>query len=139
MVLQLFFFFLGVQRGIFMNKVTFPKAAKPGLMSREWNSFGYSSGDNMYKERESGQRRCDLALLELQCAVAFPQLPPRYPRSAPCSMTTGDSDTNPCHQESQSALLGRARGKFGIQIPKFGIRNSSVDVLSFPFLTQPKA
>lgn len=58
-----------------MNKVTFPKAAKPGLMSREWNSFGYSSGDNMYKERESDQRRCNLALLELQCAVAFPQFP----------------------------------------------------------------
>lgn len=30
-----FFFFLEVQRGIFMNKVAFPKAAKPGLMSRE--------------------------------------------------------------------------------------------------------
>lgn len=134
-----FFFFLGLQRGIFMNKVTFPKAAKPGLMSREWNSFGYSSGDNMYKERESDQRRCNLALLELQCAVAFPQFPPRYPRSAPCSVTTGDSDTDPYHQESQSALLGRAKGKFGIQIPNFGIRNSSVDVLSFPFLTQPKA
>lgn len=33
MVLQFFFFFKETQRGIFMNKVTFPKADKPGLMS----------------------------------------------------------------------------------------------------------
>lgn len=36
--------FLETQRGIFMNKVTFPKADKPGLMIAEWNSFGCSSG-----------------------------------------------------------------------------------------------
>lgn len=29
----IFFFFKETQRGIFMNKVTFPKADKPGLMS----------------------------------------------------------------------------------------------------------
>lgn len=48
-------------------------------------------------------------------------------------------DTHPCHQESQSALLGRAKGKFGIKIPKFGIKNSSVAFIFFPFLTQPEA
>lgn len=68
-----------------------------------------------------------MALLELQCAVAFPQLPPRYPRSVPCSVTTRGLRHKPCHLESQSALLGRAKGKFGIKVPKFGIRNSSVD------------
>lgn len=36
--------FLETQRGIFMNKVTFPKADKPGLMSAELNSSGYFSG-----------------------------------------------------------------------------------------------
>lgn len=56
MVLQPFVFLLGAQRGIFMNKVTFPKAKKPGLMSGEWNSFGCSSGDDMYKERKSVAR-----------------------------------------------------------------------------------
>lgn len=47
-----------------------------------------------------------------------------------CS-TLGDdrgSDANPWHPESQSARLGRAKGKFGIKIPKCGIKkNSSVD------------
>lgn len=51
-----FIFLLGAQRGIFMNKVTFPKANKPGLMSREWNSFGRSSGDDMSKKRKSVAR-----------------------------------------------------------------------------------
>lgn len=77
----------------------------------------------MYQGKDvSGQRRSDLALLELQCAVAFPHLPPQCPHFTPHSMTTGDLDTNPCHQESQSALLGRDKGKFGIKIPKFGIK-----------------
>lgn len=80
-------------------------------------------GDDMYQGKDvSVQRRCDLALLERQCAVAFSRLPPQCPRFAPHSTTAGASDKNPCHQESQSALLGRAKGKFGIKIPKFGIK-----------------
>lgn len=37
-----------------MNKVTFPKADKPGLLSTGWNSFGYSSGAR-YGPRERCQ------------------------------------------------------------------------------------
>lgn len=85
-------------------------------------------GDSMYQGKEvSGQRRCDLALLERQCAVAFPLTPTLVPTFCSTLHNCRGSDTHPCHQESQSALLGRAKGKFGIKIPKFGIKNSSVD------------
>lgn len=36
-----------------MNKVTFPKADKPGLMSVERNSFGRSSGGRCVPRKES--------------------------------------------------------------------------------------
>lgn len=60
-----------------MNKVTFPEAEKPGLMSVHGIALDTPLGDSMDQGKDvSGQRRCHLALLERQCAVAFPRLPP---------------------------------------------------------------
>lgn len=97
-------------------------------------------GASVYQGKDvSGQRRCDLALLGCQCAVAFPT-PTLVPAFCSTLRDYRGSDTSPCHQESQSALLGRAKGKFGIKFPKFEIKkNSSIDFIFFPFLTQPEA
>lgn len=60
-----------------MNKVTFPEADKPGLTSVYEIALDTPLGDSVYQGKDvSGQRRCNLALLERQCAVAFPRLPP---------------------------------------------------------------
>lgn len=68
-------------------------------------------GDNMYQGKElSGQRRCDLALLERQCAVAFPLTPPSYPRFAPHSTTAGAQTHTPVTRRVSQHHLGGLKG-----------------------------
>lgn len=94
-----FFFFKETQRGIFMNKVTFPKADKPGLMNAYGIALDTPLGHNVYQGKDvSVPRRRDLALLERQCAVAFPRLPPSVPMF--CSISTGAQTQTPVTGES---------------------------------------
>lgn len=56
---------------------------------------------------------------------------------APCSQ--GTQIQTPVTRRVSQHYLGGLKGKFGIKIPKFGIKIQVLIFLFFPFLTQPKS
>lgn len=86
-----------------------------------------------------GQTRCDLALLELQRAVALPRLPPQHPRFAPHSVIAGARSQTPVSGESVGTPWEGYREIWNKDSKVWNKNNSRVDFIFFPFLTQPKA
>ena len=129
MVLQLFLL-KKLKEAFLWIKWPSPRLTSQGWWVHKGIALDTPLGHNRNQGKDaSGQRRWDLALLEHQCAVAFPRLPP-VPTSCPTLHNYRGSDVNPCHLESQSVLLGRAKGKFGIRIPKCEIKKTWIKKLS---------
>ena len=126
MVLQLFFFLFfflkNLKEAFLWIKWPSPRLRSQGRWVYYRIALDTPLGDHVYQGKDvRGQRGRNLALLEGQRGVAFPQLPPQCPRSAPHSTTPGAPTRSPA-PGSRSVLLGRAKGKFGIKIPNCGKR-----------------
>lgn len=94
-----------------MNKVTFPEAEKPGSMSVLPNSFGYSSGGPRVPRKGcQGPEGTKSGFAERRCGVAFPQLPPQCPHSAPHPTTPGAPTRSPAPGRVSLYYLGGRKG-----------------------------
>lgn len=72
-----FFFFKKLKEAFLWIKWPSPRLTSQGWWVHSGIALDAPLGDDVYQgEDRSGQRRHDLALLERQCAVAFPRLPP---------------------------------------------------------------
>ena len=117
-----YFFLKKLKEAFLWIKWPSPRLTSQGWWVHKGIALDTPLGHNRNQGKDAhGQRRCDLALLERQCAVAFPRLPPST-HILPHTPRLQGLRRNPCHLESQSVLLGRAKGKFGIKIPKCGIK-----------------
>ena len=115
---NLFFFFKNLKEAFLRIKWPSPRLRSQGRWVYYRIPLDTPLGDHVYQGKAvRGQRGRNLALLERQCGVAFPRLPPQCPR-----LGTPWLWSPPCSRESQSVLLGRAKGKFGIKIPNCGKR-----------------
>lgn len=137
----LFFSFLETQRGIFMNKVTFPKADKPGLMSLEWNSFGCSSG-GWYVPRKGHWWPEEVLVGFAGAPVCCGLSPPPTPVPTICSLFYNRRgwDPNPLPSGEPASTAWEGQREIWNKNSKVWNKSSSrVDFIFFPFLTQPKA
>lgn len=118
----LFSFFKEPERGIFMNKVTFPEAEKPGSMSVLPNSFGYSfGGPRAPRKGCQGPEGTKSGFAGGPAWCGLSPAPTPGPTLGSALTTPGAPTCSPA-PGSQSVLLGRAKGKFGIKIPNCGKR-----------------
>lgn len=100
--------------------MTFPEAEKPGSMSILPNSFGYSSGGPRVPRK--GCQGPEGTKFGFAGAPVWCGLSPTPSPVPTLGSALHDSGAHPCSRESQSVLLGRAKGKFGIKIPNCGKR-----------------
>ena len=125
-----YFFLKKLKEAFLWIKWPSPRLTSQGWWVHKGIALDTPLGHNRNQGKDAhGQRRCDLALLERQCAVAFPRLPPST-HILPHTPRLQGLRRNPCHLESQSVLLGRAKGKFGIRIPKCEIKKTWIKKLS---------
>ena len=96
-----FFFFKEPERGIFMNKVTFPEAEKPGSMSVLPNSFGYSSGGPRVPRKGcQGPEGTESGFAGGPAWCGLSPAPTPVPTLGSALHDSRGADTQPCSRES---------------------------------------